>query len=151
MIALLAPWSNLTPWDGLILFSGLILLVLVVYGLRRRAWLRRLTEAGGIDLLQLEELRYGASPLIVDLRPELIYRGPKGHIRGSLNVPFETLARRIKEVDTHQQRPVVLLDEGDERLLMAAELLRAHGITWFYLLKGGMRAWRRKGQPLERF
>lgn len=151
MLALLAPWSRLTYWDGLIILSVLMLLGASIARFRRMRWHRRLTEVGGIDLIQLEELRYGASPLVVDLRPAADYRGPKGHIRGSLNVPFEDLTRRIKEVDTKQQRPVVLVDEGDERLLEAAAILRGHGLTWFYLLKGGLRAWRKKGHPLERF
>lgn len=151
MTVLQAPWSNLTRWDGLIILSGVLLLGIAVYALRRRSWLKRLTEVGGIDWVQLEELRYGASPLVVDLRPADIYRGRQGHIRGSLNVPFEELGRRIKELDTKNQRPVVLVDEWDDRLLEAAAMVRARGITWFYLLKGGMKAWRRGGHPLDQF
>ncbi len=146
-----APWSNLSQWDGMIILSGVLLLGIAVYALRRRSWLKRLTEVGGIDQVQLEELRYGATPLVVDLRPAAVYRGRQGHIRGSLNVPFEELGRRIKELDTHNQRPVVLVDEWDDRLLEAAAQVRAHGITWFYVLKGGLRTWRKQGHPLERF
>ncbi len=149
-------WSPLTwlteHWaNGLQVLSGLLVLVVVGIVWYRRVHDRTLTAANGIDTVQLEELRFGEAPLVVDLRPPEVYRSRKGHIRGSLNVPFEQLERRIKELDTHDKRPVVLVDEGDDRLLLAAEVLKRHGLAWHYLLKGGMRAWRREGHPLEYF
>lgn len=151
LLVLVSPWSNFSRWDGLIGLSALIFLAAVIISWWRHVRDRRLTESGGIDSVQLDELRIGESPLLVDLRPESVFRSSKGHIRGALNIPFETLPRRIKDVDMQNKRPVVLVDEGDERLLEAGALLRDHGIQWLYLLKGGMKAWRRKGHPLEQF
>ncbi|HOD32845.1 MAG: molybdopterin biosynthesis protein MoeB [Acidobacteria bacterium ADurb.Bin340] len=130
-------------------FGGAMLLLVLLIRLRDYPARRRAKKLGGaLDCTQLEELMLGNPPQIVDLRPEAAYRGPKGHLRGALNIPFPELAKRLGELDTSHPRPIVLVDETDPLAYQAADLLKAHGHPWVYVLSGGLKAWRRARLPL---
>lgn len=101
-----------------------------------------------LDPIQVEELMIGTPPQIIDLRTNETYRGEKGHIRGTINIPFEELFRRVGELEHDQKRPIVLVDESDALSHQAARGLAEKGYSWVYVLKGGMRAWRRSNLPI---
>ncbi len=130
-------------------FGVAMLLLIGLLRLRDYPARRRAKRWGGaLDCAQLEELMLGNPPQIVDLRDPELYRGPKGHLRGSLNIPFAELPRRLHELDTSHPRPIVLVDETDRRAYEAAALLKAQGHPWVYVLMGGLKAWRRAKLPL---
>lgn len=127
-----------------------LLLLLVVLALKapdiaswHRAKGKRVLDPG-----QLEELMIGSPPQIVDLRPRQDFIGGKGHIRNAVNLPFSEFEKRIDELDTSHPRPIVLVDDSDQLSHQALAVLAARGHQWIYVLKGGMRAWRRAKLPV---
>lgn len=124
--------------------ASLILLMALVYP-RLRSWYRG-RHRPVLDPLQLEELIHGPGVLVVDLREAEAYR--RGHILGSLHVPYGEFPRRFEVPDPSAKRALVLVDESDALSHQALDLLVARGYRWIYVLKGGMRAWRRSNRPV---
>ncbi|MDP2876042.1 MAG: rhodanese-like domain-containing protein, partial [Holophaga sp.] len=85
---------------------------------------------------------------VVDLRTRQEFSGPKGHIRSAINLPMSELVKRMDELDTSHPRAFLLVDETDKIAHEAVSLLSARGHQWVYVLKGGMRAWRRAKLPV---
>lgn len=137
-------WPTYVLW-GSLGAVGLALLIAVWHQWQQR----QARKEGLLDPLQLEELLLGAPPQIIDLRRPREFSGHHGHIRGALNIPLEDLPRRLFELDTTHPRPIVLVDDGDGRSKEAARLLRREGIAWLYILRGGMRAWRKAGMVVS--
>ena len=117
-------------------------------GLLRASRRRRALREGWLDPIQLQEILLGTAPLLVDLRDAQGFHGARGHIRGSLNVPFPELAARMKELETQDARPVVFVAEHEEHVREAMALARGAGHTWIYGLQGGIAAWKRASRPL---
>jgi len=72
-----------------------------------------------------------------------------GHIAGAVNVPHDTLKRRIAEFLPRKGEDVVVYCESGGRTRMAISTLRRAGFESVLHLEGDMAAWRRSGQPLE--
>jgi rhodanese-related sulfurtransferase len=128
---------------------ALLLLVLILLG-RLPHWMRAKRHPT-ITPFQLEEMLQGPHPLVVDLRsPEAFRR--EGHIRGSLHIPFPQLASRVEEILADARHPmpraIVLVDEHDPQAHQAADLLKAQGADWLYVLMDGYHGWRRARFPI---
>ena len=132
-------------------FGVFMLLVALIMKARDIASWYRARGKRTLDPIQLEELLVGAPPQIVDLRPREDYIGPKGHIRNAVSLPFSELQKRLDELDTSHPRPIVLVDETDQFSHLALPVLAARGHQWIYVLRGGMRAWRRAKMPVYVF
>ncbi|WP_005031906.1 rhodanese-like domain-containing protein [Holophaga foetida] len=129
-------------------FTLLVLLVLLFLRLRDLPSDRRARKAPTMTPLQLESLMMGSPPRIVDLRPRETYEGPKGHIRGAMSIPLTELRKRLHELDAKEKDAIILVDETDELSHLALPLLTGEGHNWIYVLRGGMRAWRRAKLPV---
>ena len=102
-----------------------------------------------MDPLQVQELMQGTPPIIVDLRPPEEFNGKLGHIRGALNVPFKDLKNRIDEIrGTTGNRPIILVDQNDRLSHACGPIFRYEGFAWFYVMKGGMKAWVKQRLPV---
>jgi len=146
-----ALWREYSGWIILIGFLVLIVLIGGVQWLRDLPSNRRAKKGGPtLDPRQVEELMSGSGPLIMDLRSPRTFMSKPGHIRGSVNIPMAILAREIDRFDPAEKRPVVLVDDSDELSHRAFLLLKAKGFGWVYVLKGGMKAWKRDGLPMYR-
>jgi 3-mercaptopyruvate sulfurtransferase SseA len=128
--------------------SLLLLLIILFIKLRNLPSSLRARNKSTLDPTQLEELMVGTPPQIVDLRSPEVYLGEKGHIRGSVNIPFDEFQKRIDELDTSHPRPIVLVDDNDALSHQVMPILEARGHRWIYVLKGGFRAWRREKYPV---
>ena len=71
-----------------------------------------------------------------------------GHLTSARNIPLGYLAERMSElpVDT----PIVLHCQGGARSVIAASILRAHGMVNVLNMAGGYRAWHGAGLPSTR-
>jgi rhodanese-related sulfurtransferase len=85
---------------------------------------------------------------VVDVRGPDEFTGPLGHIAGARNLPIETLANRIHEIETLKNELVVLVCRTDKRSAMAAANLHAAGFRNVRVLRGGMQQWNRDGLPV---
>lgn len=143
----LEPWMNRPEFLYPIGFGLLLLLIVIILKARDLPSRLRARGKSTLDPVQLEELMGGTPPNILDIRAEPEFRGEHGHIRGAVNIPFAQLQKRLDELDTSHPRPIVLVDENDILSHQAFPLLEARGHTWIYVLRGGMKAWRRAKMP----
>lgn len=127
---------------------GALLLLALILKLREFPSWYRARGKQVLEPIQLEELLAANPPQIVDLRPREAFVGPKGHIRNAISMPAHELLKRLDELDAKHGRPVVLVDDTDKLSHQGVPLLAAKGHKWIYVLKGGMRAWRREKLPV---
>ena len=130
------------------LFAAVCLVLLSLVAWPRLASWRRGRGRHVLGPAEVEGLLLGAGALVVDLRNARTF--PTGHIRGCLHVPFEELATRLTAPDTKADRALILVDETDALSHQAYDLLLSRGFTWIYVMKGGMKAWRRGRRPMAR-
>jgi rhodanese-related sulfurtransferase len=142
----LEDWMKAYPYLPGVLFAAFCLLILFLVVLPRLGSWRRGRGRPVLDPVQVEELISGSGALVVDLREVRAFRA--GHIRGCLHVPFEQLATRFAAPDPKARRALILVDETDELSHRAFDLLTRRGFSWLYVMKGGMRAWRRASRPM---
>lgn len=133
--------------SGLLLAAGCLLLLLWVALPRLASW-RRGRGHHVLGPAAAESLLLGVGALVVDLREKKAFC--MGHIRGCLQVPFSDAATRFKKPDPRATRPIILVDETDRLSHRVYGLLMQRGFSEIYVLKGGMRAWRRANRPLAK-
>lgn len=86
--------------------------------------------------------------LVLDVRGREEFRGPLGHVAGSVNVPLTELSGVLPGLP--RDRRTILVCRTDKRSAKAAEMLSACGWADVAVLKGGMEEWNRLGFPVER-
>ncbi len=72
------------------------------------------------------------------------------HIRGSYNVPLDTLGEHGPEIRSGVHGPVVLVCQSGQRARKAEEALRAAGLPELHVLDGGVSGWLAAGKPVVR-
>lgn len=151
--AVLAPatlegWMKEYPYLPGIILAVVCLLILVVVVLPRVASWGRGRGRPILDPVQVSELVSGSGALVVDLRSAEAFRS--GHIRGCMHVPYKDLATRFAAPDPKARRSLILVDETDELSHQAFDLLASRGFSGLYVMKGGMKAWRRSNRPIAK-
>lgn len=73
-----------------------------------------------------------------------------GHVPNAINLPLGSLKDRLREIEKHKNRPIVVSCRSGNRSLKGAVLLRKHGFPTVYNLAGGLLAWERDNLPLEK-
>jgi len=101
---------------------------------------KKVTPVEAIRLINHEDA------IVVDIRAEGEYR--QGHILNSVHVPFNDLNDRIKKLDSHRERPVIMVCRTGQRSPGAGARLRKHGFEHVYTLKGGLAAWEQANLPV---
>jgi rhodanese-related sulfurtransferase len=97
---------------------------------------------------EVEELISAGSVRLLDVRTPAEYETV--HVRGSYNVPLDTLGEHAHEIRSHVQEPVVLVCQSGNRAQRAEEALRNAGMPQLHVLAGGMGAWIAGGLPAQR-
>lgn len=104
-------------------------------------------------------LRAGKIGLVLDIRPAAEFRDQakepwrnRGHIRGAINIPLDSLSRRLAGLKKYRNKPVLVYGFGgmETESTKACRLLSDHGFRQVASLRGGIYAivWRtanRKG------
>jgi len=85
---------------------------------------------------------------VIDVRGPEEFTGPLGHIANARNVPLPELPRRVAELGSLTETPVVLVCKTDKRSASAAALLDAAGFRDVLVLRGGMVGWNEAGLPV---
>lgn len=71
-----------------------------------------------------------------------------GHVVGSRSIPLGTLDA-AQNLPANKEQPVIVVCASGMRATRAAALLRKKGYTQAQVLRGGMKAWREAGLPVE--
>lgn len=144
-----APWYERPEMAYPIYGTAACLLLLLLVSLPRiTSWWRARGKQGVLDAVSVEEMLMTNSPLILDVREPHLYKNKLGHIRGALPMPYAEVGKRLEEMRTKEPRPIIVVDLTDERAYIIADYLRSKGFDWVYVLKGGLKAWKRARLPL---
>jgi len=83
--------------------------------------------------------------VVLDVRPSADYRGPEGHIAGSLNAPFDSIERQLPELLPYQNQTVLVYGASSTDGEVAAKLLSVAGFRNVVHIAGGLKAWIDRG------
>ena len=100
---------------------------------------------GSISPAQAQTLLAGGAQLI-DVRNPAEFAAHR--VEGALNLPLGELSHRISEV--RDANDIVLLCRSGHRSGLAADQLKAHGLTRVCEVEGGILAWERAGLPTHK-
>jgi rhodanese-related sulfurtransferase len=102
-------------------------------------------EVGAMEAVQLINRR---DALVLDVRDTGDYAA--GHIANAKHVPEAQLADRIKELEKHRSRPIVVSCRTGSRAPAVSGMLRKKGFAEAFALRGGIAAWQQASLPLEK-
>lgn len=83
--------------------------------------------------------------VVFDVRPEADFRGPEGHIAGSLNAPLDSIERQLPELLPYQNQTVLVYGETSTDGALAAKLLTISGFRNVVHVDGGIKGWIERG------
>ena len=119
----------------LILVAILLSLVALIY-VRRLFLSSRLRHYDARELAQ--KLHARPPVLLLDVRTLGEHRS--GHLDGAVHIPVQELRSRIRELEKHRDREIVVYCASGARSLTATYLLQNHGFKAVNL-RGGIVAW----------
>jgi rhodanese-related sulfurtransferase len=93
-----------------------------------------------------DRLMRGEQIQIIDVRTPREFAD--GHINGAVNVPIQSLPRRLPDLGLDVSKPVVTICKTAHRSVPATRLLRRRGFDASQLAVG-LDEWRRRHLPLE--
>jgi rhodanese-related sulfurtransferase len=109
---------------------------------------RRLSPVKDIGNLEATRLINSANALLVDVRETKEFEG--GRLPQAVHIPLSQLEGRGEELQRYAGRPVVAYCMTGSRSGLAAKVLARVGFKDIYQLRGGYRAWKDAGLPVER-
>ena len=83
--------------------------------------------------------------VVLDVRSEPDFRGPEGHIAGSLNAPLDTIERQLPELLPYQNQTVLVYGETSTDGALAAKVLIVAGFRNVVHVDGGIKGWIERG------
>ncbi|MCL6106926.1 MAG: rhodanese-like domain-containing protein [Actinobacteria bacterium] len=86
--------------------------------------------------------------LVVDVREASEFKA--GRIPKAKHIPLRQVGKRIKELEKHKGRPIIVNCRSGRRSASASMLLSKNGFDNVYNLKGGIIAWNRANLKLEK-
>ena len=125
-----------------ILVSAFFLLWTLFFFLESRRGSLAISPQRATSLVNREE------GVVIDLRDDDEFR--KGHIAGSINVPFAKLNERVGELEKFREKPVVLVCGMGNQASNAGRVLQGRGFATLYRLRGGIQGWRADSLPVVR-
>ena len=106
------------------------------------------TEGGYAEIsptVAAEMILDSTQVVVLDVRPEPDFRGPEGHIAGSLNAPLDTIERQLPELLPYQNQTVLVYGETSTDGALAAKLLTVSGFRNVVHVAGGIKGWIERG------
>jgi len=84
--------------------------------------------------------------LVLDVRDKNEFKN--GHIASALNIPFSALDSRMKELDDHKSKPVIVVCKIGQHARSAGKKLKDAGFEDVRRLGGGMAEWNAASLPV---
>ena len=106
------------------------------------------TEGGYAEIsptVAAEMILDSSQVVVLDVRPEADFRGPEGHIAGSLNAPLDTIERQLPELLPYQNQTVLVYGETSTDGALAAKVLTVAGFRNVVHVDGGIKGWIERG------
>jgi rhodanese-related sulfurtransferase len=106
------------------------------------------TEGGYAEIsptVAAEMILDSTQVVVLDVRSEPEFRGPEGHIAGSLNAPLDTIERQLPELLPYQNQTVLVYGETSTDGALAAKLLTVAGFRNVVHVAGGIKGWIERG------
>jgi rhodanese-related sulfurtransferase len=109
---------------------------------------RRLSPVKDVGTLEATRLINSSNAVLVDVRETQEYEG--GRLPKAVHIPLSQLETRSGELAKSKDRPVVAYCMTGNRSSLAAKILEKAGFKDIYQLRGGYRAWKDAGLPIEK-
>jgi rhodanese-related sulfurtransferase len=109
---------------------------------------RRLSPVKDIGTLETTRLINTSNAVLVDLRETREFEG--GRLPKAVHIPLSQLESRGGELAKLKDRPVVTYGTAGNPSGVAAKVLEKVGFKDIYQLRGGYRAWKDAGLPVEK-
>ncbi len=99
------------------------------------------------DTLKATRL-FNDDALILDVREDKEYAS--GHIPKAKHIPLGALSGRLKEIEKHKSKPVLVTCRSGQRSARACAMLKKAGFETVYNQAGGIIAWERANLPVDK-
>ena len=109
---------------------------------------RRVSPVREIGTLDATRLINREDALVLDVRETNEYAG--GRLPNALHIPLSQLKDRAAELTKHAARPVIVYCERGVRSGAASAALARLGFQRVQSLRGGLRAWKDAGLPVQK-
>ena len=133
-------------------FWVLLLVILAVIAMKYLP--RYQARAPFVDPHDLKQrLDAGEDVVVVDVRTAREYLGGRGHIPGAVNLSVGDLKvrlqQRMEDVEAWRGRRIYVYEQGELRAASAARAFSDAKFVHVSVIKGGLKAWLRRGFPVE--
>jgi rhodanese-related sulfurtransferase len=99
------------------------------------------------DTLKATRL-YNDDALILDVREDKEFAS--GHIPKAKHIPLCQLSSRLKELDKHKGKPILVTCRSGHRSARACGMLKKAGFETVFNQEGGIIAWERANLPVDK-
>lgn len=106
---------------------------------------RQTKEVGAFEAVQLINRR---DALVLDVRDTGEFAA--GHITNAKHIPEAQLSDRMKEIEKHKSRTIIVSCRTGTRAHSVSDALRKQGFAEVFALRGGIAAWQQASLPLEK-
>jgi len=130
--------------------NWLLILVMIVSG-AMLVWplvQQRLSPGKDVGNLEVTRLINSSNAVLVDVRETKEYEG--GRLPNAIHIPLSQLASRGGELARFAGKPLVAYCNSGNRSRSANATLARLGFKDVYNLRGGFRAWKDAGLPVEK-
>jgi rhodanese-related sulfurtransferase len=109
---------------------------------------RRFVPGTDVGTHEATRLINSSNAVLLDVRETKEYEG--GRLPNAIHIPLSQLASRGGELARHAGKPIVAYDMTGNRSRMANGPLGRLGFKQIYNLRGGYKAWKDAGLPVEK-
>jgi len=120
-----------------------ILLLLVITELKRKV-----TGFKDIPTDEAVRLMNRQNAVVLDVREDQEFE--QGHIINAVHIPLGLMDARIKQMEKHKGKPIIVCCKQGQDSAQAGVVLRKHGFNPVYKLGGGISAWKNANLPVEK-
>ena len=91
----------------------------------------------------------GRAPVLLDVRESEELHGALGHLPGINHLPIGALSKHLSDLERQKDQQIVTICRTGGRSHTAAQILMQAGFDQVHSLRGGMRAWKQAGHPID--
>jgi rhodanese-related sulfurtransferase len=84
--------------------------------------------------------------VVVDVRGQTDFN--KGHIHGAINIPLSKVKDSIKDLEKHNNTPIIMVCANGISVTAACNTLKKSGMEQVFKLAGGMSSWTGDNLPV---